>query len=91
MRINGTSDIGNVYKSTKVNKAYGETSVSTSKDVVSFSSIAKDMGVAKKAIDQAPDVRMEKVDDIKAQIEAGQYNISASQIADKLLSQSKML
>jgi len=32
---------------------------------------------------------MDKVQDIKAQIEAGQYNISASQIADKLLKQSR--
>jgi negative regulator of flagellin synthesis FlgM len=91
MRINGSSDIGNIYKSTKANKAYGESTVATSKDLVSFSSVAKDMGVAKKAIDQAPDVRMEKVNDIKAQIEAGQYNISASQIADKLVSQTSLL
>jgi negative regulator of flagellin synthesis FlgM len=91
MRINGTNNIANVYKSKKSNKAYGGNTVSSAKDEVSFSSFAKDLAVAKKAIDKTPDVRMEKVSDIKAQIQAGQYNISASQIADKLLAQSRSL
>ncbi len=91
MRINGLSNVGNVYKTKKSNNVYGGQQVSTAKDEVSFSSIAKDLAVAKKGLDAAPDVRMEKVNDIKAQIQAGQYNISASQVADKLLAQSRTL
>ena len=91
MRINGPSNIGNVYKSKKSNSAYGSQSASNIKDEVSFSSVAKDLAVAKKSVDATPDVRMEKVNDIKAQIQAGQYNISASQVADKLLAQSREL
>jgi len=89
MRIDGVGGINNVYKSKKVSHAYGSEAVSSSKDVVSFSTFAKDLAVAKKELDKTPDVRMDKVQDIKAQIEAGQYNISASQIADKLLKQSR--
>ena len=85
------SNIGNVYKAKKSNKAYGSQTTSNVKDEVSFSSIAKDLAVAKKEVDASPDVRMEKVNDIKAQIQAGQYNISASQVADKLLAQSREL
>ena len=91
MRINGASNIGNVYNAKKTNKTYNNQSSNKAKDDVSFSSVAKDLVVAKKSVDAIPDVRMDKVNDIKSQIEAGQYNISASQVADKLLSQSREL
>ncbi len=89
MKIDGIGNVGNVYKSKRANKAYGSNVSAPAKDEVSFSSIAKDLAVAKKAVDNTPDVRMEKVNDIKAQIQAGQYNISANQIAEKLLAQSR--
>ncbi|MBN2221437.1 MAG: flagellar biosynthesis anti-sigma factor FlgM [Vallitaleaceae bacterium] len=85
MRINGMNNVGNVYKPNKANKAYGNSAVATSKDEVTFSSFAMELAGAKKEVDKVPDVRMDKVNDIKAQIEAGKYNIAASQIADKLL------
>lgn len=88
MRINSVNNIGNVYKTKKSSKAYGASETTSGKDQVTFSSFAKDLAVAKKAVDKTPEVRMEKVNDIKAQIQAGQYNISASQVADKLLKQS---
>lgn len=91
MRIDGIGNVGNVYKSKRATKAYGGSSIAPAKDDVSFSEIAKDLAIAKKAIDNTPDVRMEKVDDLKAQIEAGQYNISASQVANRLLTQSRAI
>lgn len=91
MRIDGIGNAGRVYKSKRANKAYGSNAYTPAKDEVSFSDIAKDLAVAKRAVDNTPDVRMEKVNDIKAQIQAGKYNISANQIADKLLAQSREL
>lgn len=91
MRIDGVNHLHGVYKSKKANKAYGDLPVSSSKDEVSFSTLAKDLAVAKKEVDKTADVRMDKANAVKAQIEAGQYNISASQIADKLLKQSREL
>lgn len=88
MRINGVNNIGNVYKTKKASKAYGTSAPTGGKDQVQFSSFAKELSVAKQAVNNTPEVRMEKVNDIKAQIQAGQYNISASQVADKLLKQS---
>ncbi len=35
---------------------------------------------------QAPDVRREKVEEVKGQIEAGTYKVSGEEIAEKLLS-----
>lgn len=88
MRINGVNNIGNVYKTKKSSKAYGASAPSAGKDQVTFSSFAKELAVAKKEVDKTPEVRMDKVNDIKSQIQAGQYNVSASQLADKLLNQS---
>ncbi|PKM52690.1 MAG: flagellar biosynthesis anti-sigma factor FlgM [Firmicutes bacterium HGW-Firmicutes-7] len=85
MRINGVNNVNNVYKSNKTNKAYAASGVSTSKDTLAISDFAKELQVAKQAVNSAPDVRQAKVDEIKQQMEAGQYNISASQLADKLL------
>jgi negative regulator of flagellin synthesis FlgM len=91
MRINGVNNIDQVYKSKKTSKAYNAQGVESSKDVVTLSDFAKDLSVAKKAVNQTPDVRMERVNSLKAQIEAGEYNISASQIAEKMLEQSRGL
>lgn len=85
MRINGINNVNNVYKSKKANKAYEATNVSSSKDTLAISDFAKELQVAKQAVSAAPDVRQEKVDNIKQQMEAGNYNVTASQLADKLL------
>jgi negative regulator of flagellin synthesis FlgM len=89
MRINGVNNVDQVYKTKKANKAYHTQGVESNKDVVTLSNFAKDLSVAKKAVDQTSDVRMERVNSLKAQIEAGEYNISASQIAEKMLEQSR--
>ena len=47
---------------------------------------ARDFQTVLKAISNAPDIREEKVNDILKRIEEGSYNISANDIADKLLS-----
>ncbi|MBC7958529.1 MAG: flagellar biosynthesis anti-sigma factor FlgM [Vallitaleaceae bacterium] len=83
--INGVNGVNNVYKSTKSNKAYGAESISSSKDTLALSPFAKELQVAKQAVSSAPDVRQPIVDDIKQRMEAGSYNISASQLAEKLL------
>lgn len=87
MRINPINYVGNVYKPGKASKAYGESSVSTSKDSLALSDFAKELSVAKKAVNQTPDIRHEKVNAIKSQMEAGTYNVSAAQVADKILGQ----
>ena len=85
MRINGLNNVNNVYKNNKASKAYGASSVSSSKDTLAISDFAKELQVAKQAVDHAPDVRQARVNEIKEQMEAGKYNVTASQLADKLL------
>ena len=40
---------------------------------------------AKAAVSEASDVRLDKVNDIKARIAAGTYNISSEAVAEKML------
>ena len=56
-------------------------------DMLTLSSKAKDFALAKKALDNTPDIRADKVQSIKAQIDAGTYNVSGKDVADKLFAQ----
>ena len=54
-------------------------------DAVQISSFGKDYQVAKKAVASAPDVRAELVDSYKAAVQNGTYDVSDSDLADRLL------
>ena len=56
-------------------------------DMVTISSKAKDFTVAKKALMNMPDIREDKVQSIKARIDAGTYNVSGMDVANKLFAQ----
>jgi len=86
MRINGMNAVNQVYNANKAKKAYGASNTANSKDTVALSDFAKELSVAKKSVDQTPDVRQARVEEIKQQMEAGTYNVSANQIADKIMS-----
>lgn len=54
-------------------------------DVVSISNAGKDVSAAKAAVAASPDVRTELVDSIKSRIQAGTYDVSADDFADRLV------
>jgi negative regulator of flagellin synthesis FlgM len=54
-------------------------------DTVALSSAAKDIQEAQKQLEAIPDVREDKVAQLKEQIENGTYEIDADKIADKML------
>jgi negative regulator of flagellin synthesis FlgM len=55
---------------------------------VELSGNVKDMQNIKKAIDELPDVREDKVLGLKKQIQEGTYNINGEKIAGKMLGES---
>lgn len=55
---------------------------------VSLSSAARDIQQAEKAIEELPDVREEKVRELRDQIETGRYDVSGEKIAGKMISES---
>ena len=84
MRIVRTEKVQGIYGNQSLKRAEMKNGTSYGKDRVEFSDFAKELQLASKAVREAPEVRMDKVDRLKAQIESGQYNVSASQIAEKI-------
>ncbi|MDA8141413.1 MAG: flagellar biosynthesis anti-sigma factor FlgM [Desulfobacteraceae bacterium] len=57
-------------------------------DRVELSEQAREMQVARQAIQQMPDVDLEKVAKVKAQLKAGQYQVNAEKTAAQMLVES---
>jgi negative regulator of flagellin synthesis FlgM len=52
---------------------------------IAISSKAKDIQKATEAVNAAPDIRIEKVNQIKEQIANGTYKVSSEQLAEKII------
>ena len=57
-------------------------------DKVEISEAAKEIQEVRKQLDNTPDVRSEKVEQLKNQIENGTYEIKSEEIAEKMLKES---
>jgi flagellar biosynthesis anti-sigma factor FlgM len=68
-------------------KAHQRTYVQTS-DSVTLSDSARSMATARTAVHNAPDVREQKVADIKQQLSDGTYQVSSRVLAGKMLDAS---
>ncbi|MCS7233109.1 MAG: flagellar biosynthesis anti-sigma factor FlgM [Synergistetes bacterium] len=62
-----------------------ESKVSSADDKVEISSRAVELKIAKDALSKVPDIRKEKVEEIKKLIEEGKYNPDLKQVARKIL------
>lgn len=84
MRIEAMSEISQMYQANGTKRKPGKSAVS-SKDTVEISGFGRELQVAKQAIAQAPDIREDKVQEIKASMANGTYNVPMGALADKLL------
>jgi negative regulator of flagellin synthesis FlgM len=91
MRIEAYSQVQQIYSNSKVNKTQATKKTNDVRDTVSFSSIGKDIQVAKQAVNAAPDVREDVVASLKAAIKNGTYNVSSEDFAEKLLAKYEEL
>jgi negative regulator of flagellin synthesis FlgM len=91
MRINCSNldKILAVYKKQGIQpgRIYGETKDNAQQraDRIELSQQAMDFQVALKALSGLPDIREQKVADIKSRIEAGKYRVEARDIADRII------
>lgn len=83
MRIDAYNQITQVYQTTKKPQVNKSNSVYGS-DKVEISQFGKEYQIAKQAVAAAPDVREDKVAEMKAKINSGTYNVSADELASKL-------
>lgn len=63
--------------------------VSTPKaDSLQLSNRAQEMKMAKEMVLKSPDLRADKVNELKKQIQAGKYQVSSEEIASKMVDRS---
>ncbi|MGF7059777.1 flagellar biosynthesis anti-sigma factor FlgM [Brassicibacter mesophilus] len=87
---NNIDKIVQAYKRQDAKKGVKEAGRLTKKDQLSLSEKAKEYQAAMNALKDTPDVRTEKVEAIKHQIETGTYKVDASKIAQKMLDNINM-
>ena len=84
MRIDAYNHITQVY-GVKGKIKTQQVSYSSKTDKLEISNFGKEMQIAKQAVNNAPDVRMDKVEQLKSQLKDGTYDVDASTFADMLL------
>ncbi len=84
MRIDAYNQIGQLYKTTNKPKVAATGGV-MGNDKVEISSFGKDIQVAKQAVNNASDIREDKVAELKKSISNGTYNVSNDDFAEKLI------
>lgn len=85
MRIDAINKVNQLYQATK-SKKLNETGSTKAKDKYEVSKFAQDYQTAKAAVKNEPDIREDKVSDIKSALASGTYNVSAQEISDKMVS-----
>lgn len=87
MRIGTYNMINQIYSTSNTKKSTTANSTGNTDfmDQVFLSSAGKDMQVAKNALAKTPDIREDKVNDIKARLANGTYSVNPEDFAKKLM------
>lgn len=85
MRVDAINHVSRIYKTANAKKADKAEEVKN-RDAYEISQSAKDYQVARKAVSESPDVREDRVAQIKEAIASGTYNVSSQEIAEKMVS-----
>ncbi|NLK21797.1 MAG: flagellar biosynthesis anti-sigma factor FlgM [Epulopiscium sp.] len=87
MKITGVNKVLEAYNTTSTKKSERQKPVHK-KDIFALSKEGKDFQTALNAISKTPDIREEKVQEIKQKIQSGIYNVGAKEVADKIVDNS---
>lgn len=85
MRIDAYNQIANYYNVNTKKASSKSVSKTGTQDQVSFSSFGKEMQAAKAALAASPDIREDKVAELKEKLASGTYHVSGESFADKIL------
>lgn len=85
MRIEAYNQLAALYKSGKTAKTQSTQGVAAGRDEVQISSFGRDYQIAKQAVAEAPDIREEKVSELKTSIRSGNYSVDSGDFASRLL------
>lgn len=85
MRIDAVNRLYGAYETQAVKKVSSKGQVAP-KDEVTLSVEGKDIIAVQKMLKEVPDVREDRVKELKERIASGNYNVSSKEVADKILS-----
>ena len=81
----GAFSVYNVSSTAGASKTERTGRTEKTKDIFSLSTQAEDYQVARKALANVPDVRTDRINQIKSRIDSGEYQVTAFDIASKIL------
>ena len=84
MKINKTNKIFQIYENMKNRRLNSNKNVSK-KDEFKASEKALDYQFAINKLKEVPEIRKERVERIKAQVQSGNYNVEGKKIAEKIV------
>lgn len=84
MRIDAYNKINQIYQTNEKVKTYS-IEKAKEKDQITISRAGRDYQIAQAALLKVPDVREDKVKELKARIDAGTYTVKEEDFAAKLL------
>lgn len=85
MRIDAYNQIAQLYKTGKSTRVGKAGKISEVRDEVQISQTARDYQIAKQAVAGASDVREDKITQLKAAVDSGNYRVDTDSFANKLL------
>lgn len=85
MRVEAYNQVAQIYKANRAGKTQSAGTISSGRDEVQISSFGRDYQIAKQAVAEAPDIREDKVAELKAKVTSGNYTVDNGDFASKLL------
>lgn len=87
MKVFNNPQVNQVLKTyqSQVNRTEKVGPAAMARDKIEISDEARDFQTAMKAFKELPEVRQDKIDELKSQVESGQYKPSAEAVVDKIL------
>ena len=85
MRVDALNHVSQLYQAANTKKV-NKTEKIQKKDSYVISRSARDYQVAKQAVAETEDIREDRVAELKEALASGTYNVSAQEIADKIVS-----
>lgn len=91
MKVFNNPQVNQVLKTyqKQVNRTEKTEPAAMARDKIEISDEARDFQTAMKAFKELPDVRQAKIDEVKDQVQSGQYKPSAEAVVDKILEMIK--
>ena len=86
MRIDAYNQIAQLYNLNKPAQTTKTSRPSMGSDQVQISSMGRDYQIAKQAVAETPDIREDRVAELKAKIDSGTYSVDTADFASVLLS-----